>query len=62
MSDYIMSKVFVLDSKDVEVIPPREALTALRELNQALEKSQPRGESVPAYPSDKINSIRAGNG
>jgi len=51
MSDYIMSKAFTLDTRDVEIIPPREAITALRELNQSLERALPENESVPAFPS-----------
>ncbi len=51
MSDYIVRKTFTLDQRDVEAVPAREAIAALRELNQALEQSQPHGESVPEYPS-----------
>ena len=47
MSDYIVRKTFSLD-QEVATVPPREAIAALRELNQALEESQPQGESVPA--------------
>ena len=56
MSDYIVRKTFTLDQQNVEAVPAREAIAALRELNQALEQSQPQSESVPAYPSSASGS------
>jgi hypothetical protein len=48
MAEFV-SKTISLDDADVEKIPPREAISALQQLNQQIEQSQPQHESVPDY-------------
>lgn len=49
MPDYLVSKLFIPNVSNVEPIPFRAAIEALRAENVRLEQSMPRPHSVPAF-------------